>query len=123
MPYERDLKSATRTLMEYRPGQTYMQVRAELEGWLDGREETPAEAVAIMTDPANQLLCETCGWTVGMVCPECSKGCGCETRCFGWRHGEWAPEKDPLEEDEDNACGECGGDHRLDGYEAGCICV
>ncbi|MEU7855157.1 hypothetical protein [Nonomuraea sp. NPDC049141] len=83
MPYDRDLKNATRVLQDHRPGKTYMQVRDELVDWLDGREETPLEAVAIMTDPANQILCEDCGWTMGMICPECTKGCGCETRCSG----------------------------------------
>lgn len=60
-------------------------------------------------DPANQLLCETCGWTVGMVCPECP-GCGCYNgQCTGWRHLEY------MHEDERRdyyACDECGGDTR-----------
>ncbi|MCF6467321.1 hypothetical protein FAF44_02690 [Nonomuraea sp. MG754425] len=84
-----DLGRATRELMHHRPGKKYTEVRDELLDWLDGREETPGEAVAIMTDPANEILCEDCGWTVGMVCPECSKGCGCETDCTGWRHREY----------------------------------
>lgn len=51
---------------------------------------TWAEAEDIFDDPANQLLCSTCGWTVGMVCPECSSGCGCNNgRCSGWRHDEF----------------------------------
>ena len=28
-----------------------------------------AGAVAFLEDPANELLCEICGWTVGMICP------------------------------------------------------
>ncbi|WP_152990046.1 hypothetical protein [Frankia sp. ACN1ag] len=73
-------------------------------------------AIAILDDPANQLLCEDCGWTVGMVCPECPKGCGCETRCTGWRHDEYREsdgEPDEYECDcgyhgaEDHCC-ECG---------------
>jgi hypothetical protein len=67
-----------------------------------------AEAVAFLEDPANELLCEVCGWTMGMICPECSKGCGCETRCSGWRHAEWG-----FEDDDDPAsseCPECGGE-------------
>ncbi|GAA0286968.1 hypothetical protein GCM10010302_26660 [Streptomyces polychromogenes] len=45
---------------------------------------------------ADDTLCETCGWTFGMVCPECSKGCGCSVGCTGWRHGEYAGDTDPA---------------------------
>ncbi|MGW4784960.1 hypothetical protein [Streptomyces sp. NPDC004230] len=34
-------------------------------------------------DPANQLMCRDCGWTYGMVCPECANGCGREYDCTG----------------------------------------
>ena len=74
-----------------------------------------AEAVAFLEDPANELLCEICGWTVGMVCPECSPGCGCVTNCTGWRHGEWGAEDDH----EPAACPECGGEL---GSPYGCDC-
>ncbi|GAA3831965.1 hypothetical protein GCM10022226_61390 [Sphaerisporangium flaviroseum] len=123
MPHNhRDLGRAVRELMQHRPGQTYTATRAQLEEWMDGREETPLEAVAVLADPANEILCETCGWTVGMICPECSKGCGCEISCSGWRHQDWGPELDPEEEDERNTCEECGGDFRMMGYDIGCIC-
>lgn len=107
--------------MPHRPDQTYTAVRAELMEWLEGREETPREAVAIMTDPANEILCEVCGWTVGMICPECP-GCGCYNgQCSGWRHGEWenGDSDDGFDED---GCEECGGSLSLVGYDAGCIC-
>ncbi|GAA2798619.1 hypothetical protein GCM10010470_37260 [Saccharopolyspora taberi] len=65
-----------------------------------------AEAEAVFDDPANQLLCETCGWTVAMICPECTAGCGCNNgRCSGWRHAEFAGDDDEM-----NSCPECGGD-------------
>jgi hypothetical protein len=38
-----------------------------------------AGAVAWLEDPGRQTLCEDCGWTVAMACPECSPGCGCAT--------------------------------------------
>jgi hypothetical protein len=85
----RDLARATRELMKHRPDATYTACRAELVEFLDGTDYTPAEAVRIMTDPANELLCETCGWTAGMTCPECA-GCGCSEGCTGWRHQEYA---------------------------------
>ncbi|MFE2305016.1 hypothetical protein [Streptomyces sp. NPDC059411] len=49
------------------------------------------------------LLCETCGWTLGMLCPECP-GCGCSTGCTGWRHGEYG------DQDADDEPGDCGDD-------------
>ncbi|WP_195911434.1 hypothetical protein [Streptomyces kaniharaensis] len=55
-------------------------------------------------DPRNQLLCERCGWTVGMICPECS-GCGCVYGCTGWRHDEWAHEEDRIDP---VGCPDCG---------------
>lgn len=41
------------------------------------------------TEPCYKLLCETCGWTLDMICPECP-GCGCYSgECDGWRHGNY----------------------------------
>ncbi|MGW7505941.1 hypothetical protein ACWGIR_31075 [Streptomyces albidoflavus] len=61
------------------------------------------------TDPANQIMCRTCGWTYGMICPECAKGCGCEYECPGWRHAEMrAATGDYDDYDDPNACPECG---------------
>ncbi|WP_370973651.1 hypothetical protein [Amycolatopsis sp. cg9] len=75
---------------------------------MDDGELTFDEAEAVYDDPANKLLCETCGWTVGMVCPECVPGCGCNNgRCSGWRHEEYMSDD---ERDELNACPDCGGD-------------
>jgi hypothetical protein len=78
------------------------------------RECDYAEAVGFLTDPANREMCEVCGWTWGMICPECS-GCGCDRYCTGWRHGEWGPEDDDRPGWE---CPECGGDDS----EYGCQC-
>ncbi|GAA0439353.1 hypothetical protein [Streptomyces luteireticuli] len=56
--------------------------------------QTVDAAVAILEDPGNDPLCERCGWTVSMVCPECP-GCGCYNgQCSGWRHGEYQEEMD-----------------------------
>jgi hypothetical protein len=58
-------------------------------------------------DPRNQLLCDTCGWSVGMICPECP-GCGCYTgQCSGWRHHEYS-EPDYDDPDYGVYCRECG---------------
>jgi hypothetical protein len=125
MPHHnRDLGRAVRELMQHRPGQPYTAVRAELLEWLVGREETPHEAVAILVDPANELLCEECGWTVGQLCPECPGGCGCwNFRCSGWRHREYMHPDDRADlEAEEDECTECGGSISLAAYDAGCIC-
>lgn len=53
----------------------------------------------IKTEPRYKMLCETCGWSLVMICPECSKGCGCETGCTGWRHRDYAD--DSFEDDDD----------------------
>jgi hypothetical protein len=72
-------------------------------------ELTWDEAEAVYDDPANQILCETCGWTMGMACPECT-GCGCNNfTCTGWRHEEYM---DSDELAELYACDDCGGDTR-----------
>ncbi|PZG19928.1 hypothetical protein [Nonomuraea aridisoli] len=90
-----------RELMKDRPGKRYTEVSAGPVSWLDGREETSLEAVAVMTDPANQAMCERCGWTHGMVCPECS-GCGYENgRCTGWRHREDPSYQEALDDEDD----------------------
>ncbi|MFI6030811.1 hypothetical protein [Amycolatopsis magusensis] len=84
---------------------------------MDEGDLTFAEAEAFYDDPANQLLCKVCGWTVGMICPECTPGCGCNNlRCSGWRHQEYM-DSDELEEL--NACGDCGGD-TTSPYGCGC---
>ncbi|WP_188831184.1 hypothetical protein [Nocardia camponoti] len=69
------------------------------------------EALAELHDPLNQTLCETCGWTLRMVCPECP-GCGCYNgRCSGWRHREdMAATGDDDGLREMRSCAECGGD-------------
>jgi hypothetical protein len=68
-------------------------------------------------DPANQQMCEVCGWTYGMVCPECAKGCGCSVGCSGWRHREYRHEDDEVEDEWE--C-ECGAHPYNNGY--GCVC-
>lgn len=79
-------------------------------------ELTWAEAEAIYDDPANRLLCDTCGWVAAMACPECS-GCGCNNlTCSGWRHEEYMHEEERAEL---NACPECGGDSTSP-YGCGC---
>jgi len=72
---------------------------------------TFAEAQAEYDDPRNEILCEKCGWTVGMVCPECP-GCGCYNgSCSGWRHEEFMHEDERREREQlRNECPECGGD-------------
>ncbi|MDJ0344275.1 hypothetical protein QMK19_29130 [Streptomyces sp. H10-C2] len=70
------------------------------------------EAVDYLTqeknDPRNKLLCEKCGWTNAMVCPECP-GCGCyNDQCSGWRHHEYADEPDDDDPDHGIYCRECG---------------
>jgi hypothetical protein len=68
-------------------------------------------------DPRNQLLCEKCGWTNGMVCPECP-GCGCySNQCSGWRHREYADDDPDYDQ---NACPECGAGGGNDPYGECC---
>lgn len=73
-----------------------------------------AGAVVFLEDPANRTMCETCGWTFGMVCPECS-GCGCDSGCTGWRHREFADADD--ERYAEVWCEECGADSH---YQCSC---
>lgn len=98
---------------------SYQQAREDvitIHQMADENDLTFAEAEAVYDDPLNELLCATCGWTVGMICPECS-GCGCDnSRCNGWRHEEYM---DPDELAELYACVECGGDTRT-GYDCQC---
>lgn len=62
-------------------------------------------------DSANHVMCNRCGWTNAMVCPECT-GCGCyNLRCSGWRHAEYMTDDELAEL---NECPECGGDRRND---------
>lgn len=71
-------------------------------------------------DPRNQLLCEKCGWTNGMVCPECP-GCGCyNDQCSGWRHHEYAHDEDD-DYASNSGCPECGAGGSGDPYGE-CIC-
>jgi hypothetical protein len=93
----------------YKPGYISITERMQETG------DTYAEAVAFLDDPGNELLCETCGWTNYMVCPECS-GCGCDYRCTGWRHAEYAHDDDDPDR---RNCPECGGDDS----EYGCQCA
>jgi hypothetical protein len=81
-------------------------------------DETYEQAEAWYDDPANQPLCQACGWSRGMVCPECRPGCGCSVGCSGWRHREWGPNAgdDDLPDDGPDVC-ECGADN-----EYSCVC-
>lgn len=77
---------------------------------------TWAEATAWYDNPANKVACTTCGWTYGMLCPECP-GCGCYNfTCSGWRHQEFMDEEDLAQL---HACPECGGDTR-NNYDCRC---
>lgn len=86
----------------------------------EGEFDTRDEADAFVSDPRNEVMCRVCGWTNGMVCPECGPGCGCSVGCTGWRHGEFeADDLDP--EDRYDECPECGGEYDVNtGY--GCAC-
>lgn len=86
---------------------------------------TYADALAFLrqeqADPRNQVLCETCGWLMGMICPECAKGCGCEYECTGWRHAEMrAATGDYDEDDNPYGCQECGAGGGGDPYGECC---
>lgn len=89
---------------------------------------TRVDAVAILDDPMRQTFCEKCGWTNGMVCPECP-GCGCYNgQCSGWRHAEFEePDPDRWYEcdcgyggESDRHCCECGMDGAA--YDYHCVC-
>lgn len=107
-------------------GEPYTQAREQLV-WIqalldEGSFETREEAEAYVADPKNQELCTVCGWTYGMICPECPKGCGCQVGCTGWRHGEWGSGDDDDErEDLEAECVECGGSYDASSpYGCGC---
>jgi hypothetical protein len=92
---------------------------------MDETGESYAEAEAWYDNPANDVACEACGWTNGMLCPECP-GCGCYNgQCSGWRHREYMHEDDRREreeaEREANRCEECGADMSLGSYDE-CTC-
>lgn len=54
-------------------------------------------------DEAEDVMCTACGWTFGMICPECP-GCGCyNSQCSGWRHAGYAQDAD-----DDSEPGDCG---------------
>jgi hypothetical protein len=58
-------------------------------------------AHVVKTEPCYQLLCETCGWTLDMICPECP-GCGCYNgQCTGYRHVEYSTDDDFDSDDKD----------------------
>jgi hypothetical protein len=87
---------------------------------MDETGETYMQAEAFVTDPANEVFCEKCGWTNAMVCPECP-GCGCyDHECRGWRHREFMHPDELAEIERAEAeCPECGGDTRT-GYDCNC---
>ncbi|WP_331765129.1 hypothetical protein [Nocardia sp. NBC_01388] len=114
----RDSRALTRTARRRakETGQSYQQAREDAQAiheLMDADDLTWEEAQAVYDDPRNQLLCGKCGWTVGMVCPECP-GCGCYNgRCSGWRHWEYAD----TEDEEPFECEECGA---RDDYQCNC---
>lgn len=58
----------------------------------------------VSTEPCYQVLCEDCGWTTSMTCPECP-GCGCyDDVCTGYRHHEFGDSSsdDPHDDYESN---------------------
>jgi hypothetical protein len=70
---------------------------------------------------ANEVACETCGWTNAMLCPECP-GCGCyNDQCSGWRHEEYMTDDERAELCEQERCEECGADVSLGSYDE-CVC-
>jgi hypothetical protein len=76
----RTARALTRTARERatRTGTTYTQARATVVAIHQLAVEddlTFAQAEAVFDDPANEPLCEVCGWTMGMICPECPR-CG-----------------------------------------------
>lgn len=72
-------------------------------------------------DPRNKVMCDRCGWTNGMVCPECERGCGCEYDCTGWRHAEGRAATGDYDEDDDPyGCTECGAGGSGDPYGECC---
>lgn len=73
------------------------------------------DAQDYVDDPANQVMCRTCGWTYGMICPECLPGCGCNPHgCTGYRHDGGGND---FEDDPDDDDCDCGGSLPYD-----CVC-
>jgi anaerobic selenocysteine-containing dehydrogenase len=124
----RDLQFAARAYQAFHgEGIKYTAAREAVIAVAADTGETFSELRAFYLDSGNESLCETCGWTMGMICPECSRGCGCETRCSGWRHAEYT-EPDPDDPESSGLvyshefqdyvyCGECGAGHE---YECEC---
>lgn len=54
----------------------------------------------IKAEPRYRMLCEVRGWSLAMICPECPRGCGCETNCTGWRHRDYETDSFDDEYDE-----------------------
>ena len=88
---------------------------------MDDNEWTFADAEAHYDNPLNKPLCETCGWTVGMACPECPKGCGCSVGCTGWRHHEYRHEDEDHDSGDGGGGCECGAGGAGDPYGE-CVC-
>ncbi|MFI2207660.1 hypothetical protein ACH47Z_44865 [Streptomyces sp. NPDC020192] len=100
----------TQQLIEYL--ETYVDINTYKEAVDYLRQE--------QNDPRNKVMCQTCGWTYGMVCPECP-GCGCYSgQCSGWRHHEY---EEPDYDDPDYGvyCRECGAGGSGNPYEE-CTC-
>ncbi|WP_060178018.1 hypothetical protein [Streptomyces sp. IMTB 1903] len=70
--------------------------------------ETPPFRPEIGGTEADDVMCTACLWTYGIICPECA-GCGCSTRCSGWRHAEYAQDDDPAEPGEPLCDDDCDG--------------
>ena len=111
-----------------RTGEPYTKAREavlEILEYMDSAgEDDFTVGEAWYDDPSRALLCGTCGWTVGMVCPECSTGCGCSYTCTGWRHAEFNAGADDDPEVHRADCEECGGfydtRHGSNGYDCTC---
>ena len=75
----------------------------------------------VKDDPRHQTLCQTCGWAVSMICPECP-GCGCYNgQCSGWRHHEYAQDDESQDSSSCDECDECGAGGSGNPYEE-CVC-
>jgi len=98
------------TLVEYL--ETYIDINTYREAVDYLRQE--------QNDPRNQVMCRTCGWTNGMVCPECAEGCGCSVGCTGWRHGDYSGAGFDDEYDH-HGCPECGAGGSGNPYGE-CVC-
>lgn len=91
----------------------YLKMYADIKTYKQAVDHLRSE----QNDPRNKIMCTKCGWTYGMVCPECP-GCGCYSgQCSGWRHHEY-DEPDP---DDDGGCPECGAGGGSDPYGE-CVC-